>query len=84
MQESAATALTKLADFNPESSFSAWMSQIVRFTALNHARTTTRRNTHATADLDKGALTCPCGEPVGSKREAWGRTRCAECERVPA
>lgn len=36
------------------------------------------------ADLDKGALTCPCGEPVGSKREAWGRTRCAECERVPA
>ena len=55
VQESAATALTKLADFNPESSFSAWMSQIVRFTALNHARTTTRRNTHATADLDKGA-----------------------------
>ena len=55
VQESAAIALTKLSDFNPATSFTAWMGQIVRFTALNHTRTTIRRNTHPNADLDKGA-----------------------------
>ena len=31
-------AMTKLAEFNPSTSFTAWMSQIVRFVALNEAR----------------------------------------------
>lgn len=54
VQESAAIALTKLSDFDPASSFSAWMSQVVRFTALNHARLNQRRNTHASADPGAG------------------------------
>ena len=38
LQEAAVTALRKLEDFDPSTSFSAWMGQIVRYTALNHAR----------------------------------------------
>jgi RNA polymerase sigma-70 factor (ECF subfamily) len=38
LQESAMTALKRLDSFRRDSNFGAWMSQIVRFTALNHAR----------------------------------------------
>jgi RNA polymerase sigma factor (sigma-70 family) len=38
VQEAASIAMTKLAEFNPSTSFTAWMSQIVRFVALNEAR----------------------------------------------
>jgi RNA polymerase sigma-70 factor (ECF subfamily) len=38
LQEAAMIALGKLDQFDPRTSFSAWMAQIVRFVALNHAR----------------------------------------------
>lgn len=38
VQEAAVVALGKLADFRPDTSFTAWMSQIVRFVALNRSR----------------------------------------------
>ncbi len=43
LQEAALTALGKLATFHPGSSFVAWMSQYVRFVALNHRRKQERR-----------------------------------------
>lgn len=44
LQEAALTALTKLATFRPGTSFVAWMSQTVRFVALNHRRKRQRRD----------------------------------------
>lgn len=44
LQEAAITAMRKLSDFDPESNFVAWMSQIVRFTALNFLKSKKRRN----------------------------------------
>ena len=43
VQEAATIAMTKLADFDTSTNFSAWMGQIVRFVALNEARTRQRR-----------------------------------------
>lgn len=44
VQESAIVALQKLNDFDPQTSFPAWMGQIVRFVAMNHARRERRRH----------------------------------------
>jgi RNA polymerase sigma-70 factor, ECF subfamily len=44
VQEAAMTALGKLDEFDADTSFKAWMSQIVRFIALNHARLRRRRD----------------------------------------
>lgn len=38
VQEAAVVALGKLNEFDPSTSFAAWMGQIVRYTALNQAR----------------------------------------------
>ncbi len=38
LQEAALTALRKINEFDPATAFAAWMGQIVRYTALNHAR----------------------------------------------
>ncbi len=38
LQDAAAIALTKLGEFDPDSSFPAWMGQIVRFVSLNEFR----------------------------------------------
>ena len=43
VQEACGIALGKLGEFEPGTSFSAWMASIVRFTALNHARAQRRR-----------------------------------------
>ena len=43
LQEAALTALNKLDDFRPGTSFVAWMSQTVRYVALNHRRKHERR-----------------------------------------
>lgn len=45
VQEAAAIAMTKLADFDSTTNFTAWMGQIVRFVALNEARGRQRRRT---------------------------------------
>ncbi len=50
VQESAIIAMRKLGEFDPGApltSFSAWMGQIVRYTALNEARRRTRRRESA-------------------------------------
>lgn len=43
LQEAAMTALNKLDTFRPGTSFVAWMSQTVRYVALNHRRKRERR-----------------------------------------
>lgn len=42
VQDAAMIALGKLDQFDPSTSFPAWAGQVVRFTALNHARKTQR------------------------------------------
>lgn len=49
LQDAAVIGLGKLSEWTPGSSFVAWMSQIVRFVALNHGRKGQRRE--ATARL---------------------------------
>lgn len=43
VQEAAMIAMRKLADFTSGTNFAAWISQIVRLTALNHSKKTARR-----------------------------------------
>lgn len=45
VQEAAAVALTKLDEFDPRTSFLAWMGQIVRYLALNERRRQGREKT---------------------------------------
>jgi len=47
VQDACGIALEKLDEFDPATSFAAWMAQIVRFVALNHGRA---RRKFATAD----------------------------------
>ena len=55
VQEAAMIALRKLADFTVGTNFAAWMSQIVRLTALNHSKKSGRRSTRVTdpAEFDQ-------------------------------
>lgn len=50
VQESAIIALRKIADFNPGTSFAAWMGQVVRYTAMNELRKRARRRENAPPD----------------------------------
>ncbi len=61
LQEAAVTALRKLEDFDPSTSFSAWMGQIVRYTALNHAR---RRAKAKVVHVDPAQLDNTIRSPV--------------------
>jgi RNA polymerase sigma-70 factor (ECF subfamily) len=49
LQEAALIGLQKLGDFEPGTSFRAWMGQIVRNVARNHGR---RRHRHAALDIE--------------------------------
>jgi RNA polymerase sigma-70 factor, ECF subfamily len=49
VQEAALLALEKLDQFQPGTNFRAWMAQMVRFVALNHAR---KRQKHKAVTLD--------------------------------
>ena len=51
LQEAAVIALRKLDQFDPETSFPAWMTQIVRYVALNYARSRSRHDTVAVDPL---------------------------------
>jgi RNA polymerase sigma-70 factor (ECF subfamily) len=44
VQEAAVIGLSKIEQFDPSTSFAAWMGAIVRFVALNQSRRTSRRN----------------------------------------
>jgi len=62
VQEAAAIAMTKLAEFNPATNFTAWMGQIVRYVALNESRTRQRRRSSTAPDaLDS----VPAGRSAG-------------------
>ncbi|HEY1601448.1 MAG TPA: RNA polymerase sigma factor [Pirellulales bacterium] len=61
VQEAALVALRKLDEFDEGTNFAAWMSQIVRLTALNHVRKTGRQNTAPTdpQTLDRATVASP-------------------------
>lgn len=67
VQEAALVALRKLNDFTAGTNFTAWMSQIVRLTALNHVRKSSRHNTLAT---DPHALDRASAAPRASSEPA--------------
>ncbi|HLO40812.1 MAG TPA: sigma-70 family RNA polymerase sigma factor [Phycisphaerales bacterium] len=50
VQESAIVAMRKLGEFDASTSFNAWMSQIVRYTAMNEVRRRSRRRENAGLD----------------------------------
>jgi RNA polymerase sigma-70 factor (ECF subfamily) len=50
VQESAIIGLRKRDEFDPATSFIAWMSQIVRYTAMNEVRRRSRRRENAGVD----------------------------------
>jgi RNA polymerase sigma-70 factor (ECF subfamily) len=47
LQEAALIALRKIEQFDPDTTFSVWMAQIVRYVALNHARSRNRNRIRA-------------------------------------
>lgn len=55
LQEAALAALSKLGGFRPGTSFVAWMSQYVRFVALNHRRKQERRQRSLDAERSRTA-----------------------------
>ncbi len=59
LQETALIAIGKLGDFDPQTSFTAWMAQIVRYTALNTARRRVRRR--AVTSIHDDLLEQPAG-----------------------
>ena len=73
VQEAALVALRKLEQFAPGTNFVAWMSQIVRLTALNHVRKSSRQNTVPTNPhtLDRAGMPTPA--PLASTGRAVSR-----------
>lgn len=61
VQESAAIALSKLDEFTRGSNFNAWLSRIVRYVALNHAR---RRQRDRSSLTDPHALESIASQPT--------------------
>lgn len=53
VQEAALIAWGKIEEFDPSTSFSAWMGQIVRFTALNQGRRVVKQH-HTETSLELG------------------------------
>jgi RNA polymerase sigma-70 factor (ECF subfamily) len=74
VQDAATVAMTKLADFDPDTSFLAWMSQIVRYLALNDRRRSKReRNAYSSHEARLRSLghearaDAPPGTPINSR-----------------
>lgn len=72
LQEAAMIGLRKLGDFQPGTSFPAWMGGIVRNVARNHARKRVRRQTSdadpRSIDLARTAPGGPAPEPAIDRR----------------
>jgi RNA polymerase sigma-70 factor (ECF subfamily) len=67
VQEAALIALGKRHEFIAGTNFSAWISQIVRLTALNYAKKSTRRGSIATdpATIDRDIASATAGAKEG-------------------
>jgi RNA polymerase sigma-70 factor (ECF subfamily) len=59
VQEAAVIALQRRSQFDPQTSFGAWVGQIVRFVALNERRKTRRRDPVGDAGAHDGAALPP-------------------------
>lgn len=74
VQDAAAVALGKLGEFDPATSFGAWMSQIVRFVSLNaarrHATDQARSRTPAPGSPDQARPAPLPGEPFDDELRA--------------
>ncbi len=75
VQEAALIALRKLDEFTAGTNFTAWMSQIVRLTALNHVRKSTRHNTLPTdpLTLDRASAAPVAGPDPAAAVTSQGR-----------
>lgn len=71
VQEAAAVAMTKLADFDSATNFLAWMGQIVRYVALNEARSRQRRRAVRAGDAQELGVAREAG-PDASDRALDG------------
>lgn len=72
VQEAALVGMQKFSTFEPDSNFSAWMSQIVRYQAQNWRSKSTRRRTQPAAPetLDSHRGPSDAAEPaIGESRE---------------
>lgn len=67
LQEAAVIALSKLDQFDPDTSFTAWMGQIVRFTGLNQRRRAYSRSAAGTIDADRANPRAPESSPVDAR-----------------
>ncbi len=67
VQEAAVAAMQKLDEFEPGTSFLAWMGRFVRYTALNEAR---RQKTRAAGTLDGVDVAVGAGPETPSERSA--------------
>lgn len=59
VQEATLVAMDKLHEFEPGTSFTAWMGQIVRYTALNEHRRRRRESTNLRRAKTSGAVSAP-------------------------
>lgn len=67
VQQAAMIALSRLGDFDPGTSFAAWMVQIVRNVAMNESRKTHRRRT---SSMDGESLDRRAGRDASSSAHA--------------
>lgn len=69
LQDAAMIGISKLAEFERDTSFTAWMGRVVRFVALNRGRLRMRRQTEAT---DPVVLDQAIAAPVRGLADASG------------
>lgn len=62
LQEAAVIALGKLDEFDPSTSFEAWMAQVVRYVALNAARKRVRHEGHRSHIAGDPSAPVPVGK----------------------
>lgn len=67
LQEAAVIALSKLDQFDPDTSFTAWMGQIVRFTGLNQRRRAYTGSAAGAIDADRANPRAPEASPVDAR-----------------
>jgi RNA polymerase sigma-70 factor (ECF subfamily) len=77
LQEAAMIALGKLSQFDPHTSFAAWMAQIVRYVALNHAR---RRHRNSAAPLEPHTIAARSEAPEAELVSKRGTLRVDQSE----